>query len=62
MALMATAMGLGAYWTSWQEVAREALEMKAFLGAEPEDRVMCVGESGSLIGVGGEGGVLCFGV
>ncbi|KXZ46984.1 hypothetical protein GPECTOR_39g478 [Gonium pectorale] len=40
MALLATSMGLAAYWTSWQEVARESPEMKALLGLAPEDRMM----------------------
>ncbi|KAG2433262.1 hypothetical protein HXX76_008330 [Chlamydomonas incerta] len=40
MWLMSTSLGLAAYWTSWQEVAREAPEMKALLGLAPEDRVL----------------------
>ncbi|KAG2449450.1 hypothetical protein HYH02_005597 [Chlamydomonas schloesseri] len=40
MWLMSTALGLAAYWTSWQEVAREAPEMKQLLGLAPEDRVL----------------------
>ncbi|GFR50722.1 hypothetical protein Agub_g12979, partial [Astrephomene gubernaculifera] len=40
MYLMSTSLGLGGYWSSWQEVARESPEMKELLGLSPEDRVM----------------------
>eukprot|EP00198_Chlamydomonas_reinhardtii_P009223 XP_001698560.1 predicted protein [Chlamydomonas reinhardtii] len=40
MWLMSTSLGLAAYWTSWQQVAREAPEMKTLLGLAPEDRVL----------------------
>jgi nitroreductase len=32
--------GVHGYWSSWQPAARDAEEMKAFLGLEPADRVL----------------------
>jgi len=34
--LQATALGIAAYWSSWQPVARDSPEMKHFLGLEGE--------------------------
>lgn len=40
--LMATAQGAAGYWTSWgPEELRDSLEVKTFLGLDPEDR--CIG-------------------
>ncbi|KAG2497044.1 hypothetical protein HYH03_005045 [Edaphochlamys debaryana] len=50
MALMCTAMGLAGYWTSWQEVAREAPEMKEFLGMAPEDRFLGMAPEDRVMG------------
>ena len=41
MWLMATALGVHGYWSSWQEAARTSSLMKEFLGLEEED--MCLG-------------------
>ncbi|KAF5832135.1 Nitroreductase-like protein [Dunaliella salina] len=47
--LQATAMGIAGYWTSWEAVARDAQEMREFLGlTEPKDRCLglyCLGFS-----------------
>lgn len=42
MWLMATALGLSGYWTSWQEVARDSDQMRDYLNLDdPRDR--CLG-------------------
>jgi hypothetical protein len=41
MWLMASALGLAGYWSSWQAVARDAPEMHAFLGLA--GRQQCLG-------------------
>lgn len=46
MSLMATATGVAGYWSSWQEAAREAAEMKEFLGLAPQDRCLGVFSAG----------------
>mmetsp|Transcript_8309 Transcript_8309/g.20624 ORF Transcript_8309/g.20624 Transcript_8309/m.20624 type:complete len:300 (-) Transcript_8309:802-1701(-) len=58
--LQATAMGIAGYWTSWQAVARDAQEMREFLGLTgPKDRCLglyCLGFSDRSAGYRGSRG------
>ncbi|WIA15103.1 hypothetical protein OEZ85_001797 [Tetradesmus obliquus] len=43
MQLMATSMGLGAYWSSWHDDARDSAEMLQFLGMDSTQGDRCWG-------------------
>ena len=43
MHLMATALGVGAYWSSWYELYRESDECGRFLGCSPAEGDTCLG-------------------
>jgi hypothetical protein len=43
MHLLATSFGLGAYWSSWQDVARDAPEIGELLGLDTSAGDRCLG-------------------
>jgi nitroreductase len=43
MHLMAAALGVGAYWSSWHDGARDSPEMAAFLGIDAPAGDRCLG-------------------
>jgi len=43
MHLMATALGLAGYWSSWNEVGRDSGAMASFLGLSKQDGDRCLG-------------------